>query len=479
MMQTSDMPTRISAEQHGRANQKINNGTIHHQQRTSSSGRQEKDLDERFSAIAAKMYAEGLPAALVKTFRRYYAQLLAGETGTIPSEQALAVCALPKAESLRKYHQAGMAALSQTVMIKLNGGLGTTMGLAGPKSLIPIKEGHSFLDIIVQQVLHMRQQHDVELPLLFMNSFNTEAATAAALAAYPELTQPIPLSFRQHKVPKLRQEDFTAIDWPDDTEKEWCPPGHGNLYLALYTSGLLKELLEQGYEYAFISNVDNLGATLDLDLLGYIAENAIPFLMEVAARTVADRKGGHLAQDANQRLILREIAQCPPEEIELFQDTKRYSYFNTNNIWLNLQALDKLLQQREGILDLPLIRNAKTVDATDENSPAVYQLETAMGQAISLFSEAHAVEVPRTRFLPVKDTGDLLALRSDLYLLDESYRIQPNPARQIDDTIVIELDPAYYRTLAQFEEHFPDGVPSLVNCRRLSIEGEIYFLLSK
>ncbi|MCB0104671.1 MAG: UTP--glucose-1-phosphate uridylyltransferase, partial [Caldilineaceae bacterium] len=351
-MQTYDMPTRISPEQHGRANQKMNNETIHHVQNNSPSRRQEENLDEGFSAIAAKMYAEGLPAALVKTFRRYYAQLLAGETGTIPSEQALAVHALPKAEGLREYHQAGMAALSQTVMIKLNGGLGTTMGLAGPKSLIPVKEGHSFLDIIVQQVLHMRRQHNIELPLLFMNSFNTEAATAAALTAYPALTQPIPLSFRQHKVPKLRQEDFTAIDWPDDTEKEWCPPGHGNLYLALYTSGLLKELLEQGYEYAFISNVDNLGATLDLDLLGYIAENAIPFLMEVAARTAADRKGGHLAQDTNQRLILREIAQCPPEEIELFQDTKRYSYFNTNNIWLNLQALDKLLQQREGILDL-------------------------------------------------------------------------------------------------------------------------------
>jgi len=432
-------------------------------------------LDNRFDIIANKMIAEGLPDALIKTFRRYYNQLLAGETGTIPSAEAAPVPELPRAEHFQAHQESGRAALKQSVVIKLNGGLGTTMGLQTPKSLIPVKEGLSFLDIIVRQVLHLRRHHDVNLPLLLMNSFNTEAATNIALSSYPELTQSVPLGFRQHKVPKVRQDDLSAVTWPMDPEKEWCPPGHGNLFLALYTSGLLAQLLQQNYQYAFISNIDNLGATFDLGLLGYIVDNQIPFLMETAARTAADRKGGHLALDTNQKLILREVAQCPPDELALFQDIERYRYFNTNNIWLNLHALDQLLQQSEGFLDLPLIRNAKPVDPTDVKSPAIYQLETAMGQAIRLFADARAVEVPRARFLPVKDTGDLLALRSDLYCLNTDYTVQRNPARQIDDEIVIELDQKHYRSLAQLEEHFPQGVPSLVNCRRLQIEGEIHF----
>lgn len=452
----------------GISGQEVNGHTSHSKPRPA--------LDDRFAPIAAKMYAAGVPAAMVKTFRHYYAQLLAGETGIIPSSQALPVEALPTMDELQHYREEGLHALNRAVVITLNGGLGTTMGLETPKSLIPVKDGHTFLDIIVQQVLHLRRKHEVALPLLFMNSFNTEHATAEALAAHPTLTQPMPLGFCQHKVPKLRQDDLRAVEWTADQEKEWCPPGHGNLYLALYTSGLLKELLERGYEHAFVSNVDNLGATLDLALLGYIAAETIPFLMEVAIRTTADRKGGHLAQDRERRLILRESAQCPPEEVALFQDTERYNYFNTNNLWLNLRALDKLLRQREGILDLPLIRNAKPVDPTDPTSTPVYQLETAMGQAIGLFPNAAAVVVPRSRFLPVKDTGDLLALRSDLYQLAEDFTVQRNPARIVADEVDIQLDKEYYRTVAQLEVHFPNGIPSLLNCRRLHIEGEVFFV---
>lgn len=432
-------------------------------------------LEKRFAPFAAKMRAEGLPDALIQTFQHYYHQLVAGETGYISGTEAEPVETLPTTDELTPYTAYGREVLERTVMLKLNGGLGTTMGLAGPKSLLQVKEGFSFLDIIARQVLYWRQRHEVGLPLIFMNSFNTEAATRDALTAYPALEQNVPLDFRQHKIPKIWQEDLTPATWPTDPEKEWCPPGHGNLYLALYTSGLLTQLLAAGYEYAFISNVDNLGATLDLSLLGYFAENGFPFLMEVAARTAADRKGGHLAQHPELGLILREVAQCPPTELDAFQDIARYRYFNTNNIWIDLTALNYALQQRDGLIELPLIRNAKPVDPTAPDSPSVYQLETAMGQAITIFPGARAVQVGRERFLPVKSTSDLLALRSDLYLLQDDYTIRRNPARQIADEIVIELDKEHYRTVDQLEAHFPNGAPSLVHCQRLVIQGEVCF----
>ncbi len=104
--------------------------------------------------------------------------------------------------------------------------------------------------------------------------------------------------------------------WPESPAKEWNPPGHGDLYAAISTSGTLDQLLEGGYEYAFVSNSDNLGAVLDTEILGYFAEERLPFLMEVAHRTRADRKGGHLAQLENGQLILRELAQCPPDETQ-------------------------------------------------------------------------------------------------------------------------------------------------------------------
>ena len=210
---------------------------------------------------------------------------------------------------------------------------------------------------------------------------------------------------------------------PADREKEWCPPGHGDIYTALVTSNMLELLLSEGYEYAFVSNSDNLGAELDLQILGYFAANRVPFLMEVADRTPADRKGGHLAQRPDGQLILRESAQCPPDEEAEFQDIKRYRYFNTNNLWINLRSLEHRLEEHQGVMPLPLIRNEKPVDPPNPETPRVYQLETAMGAAIAVFEGAQAMRVPRSRFAPVKKNSDLLVIMSDAYRLGEDYRL--------------------------------------------------------
>src|SRR5262249_6632657 len=151
---------------------------------------------------------------------------------------------------------------------------------------------------------------------VLMNSFATTDASLAALDAHPELAQDVPREFIQNKVPKLDARTLEPIDWPADPALEWAPPGHGDLYVALVTSGMLATLLEHGYRYAFVSNADNLGATLDTRILRWFVDSGAPFAMEVADRTAADRKGGHLARRASDgHLVLREIAQTPEADV--------------------------------------------------------------------------------------------------------------------------------------------------------------------
>ena len=110
----------------------------------------------------------------------------------------------------------------------------------------------------------------------------------------------------------------------------------------------------------FVSNSDNLGATMDLKLLTWFAESGKPFAMECAQRTDADKKGGHLAQDAKGQMLLRESAQCPDEDEKEFQNVGKYKYFNTNNLWVNLEALKKTMDANSGVLPLPVIKNGKS-----------------------------------------------------------------------------------------------------------------------
>ncbi|MCB0332236.1 MAG: UTP--glucose-1-phosphate uridylyltransferase, partial [Bdellovibrionales bacterium] len=404
-------------------------------------------------------------------------QVVHGGTGLVPSSTLNPVEDLPTFESLTSFTRAGQEALSSLVVMKLNGGLGTSMGLDKAKSLLPAKKGQTFLDIICGQILDARKRFQADTPLVFMNSFRTQDDTLAALERYSEIGQTraeLPLSFLQGRVPKIEKETLSPFCWDANRELEWCPPGHGDIYTSLLESGYLEKALDAGYLYAFISNSDNLGATLDPAILGYLVSENIPFLMEVAERTAADRKGGHLARDSRGRLLLRELAQCPAEDEEDFQDYKKYTYFNTNSLWIHLPSLKSLLDERDGILGLPLIRNEKPGDPRDESSPRVYQLETAMGTAISSFAHSQALLVPRSRFLPVKTTDDLLELWSDRFELDEHYCLQKT-SRCTTPSCVIHLDSQYYRKVDDFDERFSQGIPSLVDCEELRIEGDIAF----
>ncbi|MFO7666561.1 MAG: UTP--glucose-1-phosphate uridylyltransferase [Desulfobacterales bacterium] len=425
------------------------------------------DAVKHVPAIIAKMERENLPAVVIDSFIYYYNKVISGETGIIRDNEIECVRAdeIDDINDLLEYYDAGKKVINKSIRIVLNGGLGTSMGLRKAKSLIEVRNGKSFLEIIVKQA----ERSNVRLAL--MNSFKTHEDTAEALR---KMKLPVlPVLFLQHKYPKILREGFGPAVWPENSELEWNPPGHGEIFTALYTSGILDMLLAEGISYAFISNADNLGATLDESILGYFAEIGFPFLMEVAERTPSDLKGGHLARHKNGRLLLREVAQCPVSELDAFKDTSCYKFFNTNNIWINLRYLKELIK-KEGTVHLPLILNPKTLDPRDDNSPRIYHIETAMGAAISLFDGATAVRVPRSRFFPVKKCNDLLALRSDCYILTEKENLIINPERKYK-TLRINLDPDYFGKIDQFNTRFKEGAISLIECESLTVIGDVYF----
>lgn len=423
-----------------------------------------------------RMTGEGLGPLARASFARAYQQLTAGGTATIAESSIEPVEVLPRRVDLDP-PAAGVAdLLERCVVIKLNGGLGTSMGLARAKSLLEVREGQTFLDVIVGQTQRFSQSTGHEPRLLFMNSFSTSADTRAHLERYhPSLGDPAALEFVQNKVPKVLADGWGPADWPDDPDLTWCPPGHGDLYVALAESGTLERLLAHGVRYAFVSNADNLGATLDPGLLAWFVDSGAPFAMEVTRRTPADRKGGHLARRRSDgQLILRESAQLDPSDADAAADIDRHRFFNTNSLWLDLDAVQAALDAHEGVLPLPVMQNTKTLDPRDPESPAVVQLETAMGAAIECFDGATAIEVPRSRFAPVKTCDDLLALRSDAYEIRDDGSVGL-VADRAGEPPHVRLDPSHYKLIDGLERLIPHGAPSLVGCESLIVEGPWVF----
>ncbi len=423
------------------------------------------------SAATDKMRREGLPEIAIDTFAHYEERLRQGEQGTLPESELEPLTDVPDAGELPA---ADPSALERAVVLKLNGGLGTSLGMRKAKSLVEVKDGHTFLDVIVRQVLHLRERHGAPILLLLMNSFATRDDTLAALERYPELpVEGLPLDFVQGKVPKLLADGFEPVAWEADPALEWAPPGHGDVFTSLATTGLLDTLLERGYEYLFLSNSDILGAVLDPSILTWFAQEELPFMSEVVDRTESDRKGGHLARRRDDGgLVLRETAQVPADDRDAFEDIARHRFFNANNIWVNLRALRETLDERDGVLGLPMIVNRKTVDPTDSSSPGVIQLETAMGAAIGVFDGAGAIHVPRARFAPVKSSGHLLVVRSDAYELAGDWTVRLASGRE--EAPIVELSDEF-KLLADFEERFAHGPPSLREAERLDVEGDVRF----
>ncbi|HEX5088340.1 MAG TPA: UTP--glucose-1-phosphate uridylyltransferase [Nocardioides sp.] len=419
-----------------------------------------------------KMAAAGVDEVAIETFAHYYRLLEHGETGMIP-ESTIEPVDIGSLKDVEVSDEDAAAALRTTAIIRLNGGLGTSMGMDRAKSLLCVRRGLSFLDIIARQVLHLRKEYDAPLPLMFMNSFRTSGDTMAALARYEDLpVEGLPLEFLQNKEPKLLVKDLSPVSWVKDPDLEWCPPGHGDLYTALRGQGLLERLIEAGYDRVFVANSDNLGAVPDPRVAGWFATSGAPFGIEAVRRRPSDQKGGHFARRRSDgRIILRETAQTLPADREALGNLERHRFCSTNNVWFDLRRMKEALDVRDGILGLPLIRNEKTVDPSDPSTPKVIQVETAMGAAIEVFPDSTLIEVGRDRFAPVKTTNDLLVLRSDVYDLRPDFVLD----QVAPELPYVELDDAYYKVVAEFDKRFPTGTPSMKKASKLIVEGDVTF----
>jgi UTP--glucose-1-phosphate uridylyltransferase len=417
-----------------------------------------------------KMRAAGVTETAVAIFADYYAQLVAGTTGIVSEESIAPIGDVARLEDITASPD-DVDAFAKTVMIRLNGGLGTSMGLSKAKSLLPVRDGLTFLDLIARQVLAARAHYGVRLPLLFLHSFNTQEDCLAALSAYPQLAvDGLPLDMLQSQEPKLCADDLTPVSWPADPNLEWCPPGHGDIYPTLLDSGVLDGLLAAGFRYANVSNSDNLGASPSPELAGWFARSGAPFAAEITPRTPMDVKGGHLARRRSDgQLILRESAQTLPEDMQYFTDPDIHPYASTNNLWFDLQVLRDVLEKRGGVLGLPIIRNEKTVDPKDPNSPAVVQIESAMGAAIEVFEGATAIVVPRSRFLPVKTTNELVLLRSDVYAWGDD----DIPRATVATLPVVSLGGVYSK-IGDLEAHMPSPL-ELREAASLTVAGDWTF----
>ncbi|MGV8845855.1 UTP--glucose-1-phosphate uridylyltransferase [Tessaracoccus sp.] len=423
-------------------------------------------------AAREKMRDAGVPTPAIEVFSHYYTLLESGETGLIREDSITPMVDVPFLSDVQISDEAAREAIGQTVVIKLNGGLGTSMGLDKAKTLLEVRDSLNFLDLIVRQVRDARTTWGARVPVLFMNSFRTEADTLGHLAQYEDLAvDGLPLSFMQNQEPKLRADDLTPVTWAADPSLEWCPPGHGDLYTALEGSGVLDDLVDAGFRYACVSNGDNLGAAPDATIAGWFAQSGAPYAAEVCRRTINDKKGGHLAvRKADGQLILRDTAQTAPEEMHYFTDEHRHPFFHTNNLWFDLVKLRDTLVERESVLGLPMIRNEKTVDPADASSTSVIQIESAMGAAIEVFEGATAICVGRERFQPVKTTNELLLLRSDVYDLGDDGLLVATS----DSAPEIDLDSRYYKKVDGFAARIPHA-PSLRNATALRVRGDWTF----
>ena len=349
---------------------------------------------------------------------------------------------------------------SRLVIGKLNGGLGTSMGCAGPKSLIKVRGEKTFLDLIVEQVRELNAKWNTQIPLLLMNSFYTEKEIGKFVE---NIDLPL-ISFTQNKFPRLSAESLLPLNLDEWGGQAWYPPGHGDFYNCIAEQEILRSLIEKGKDILFISNADNLGAVADSKILHYMIEKEIPFLMEVTPKTPADVKGGTLYEQ-NGKLKLLEIAQVPEEHIDEFCSQEKFSVFNTNNIWMNLVALEKKMS--EGPLNLNVIVNEKKIQGTP-----VVQLETAIGSALDCFDGAVGLCVSRDRFMPVKKTEDLLLVQSNLFNLEGGRLVRNKERKAAHLPEIIFGSPL--DQVDRFKECF-SVIPDLLELELLEMAGQVYF----
>ncbi|KAJ8540400.1 hypothetical protein K7X08_030319 [Anisodus acutangulus] len=300
------------------------------------------------------------------------------------------------------------------------------MGCTGPKSVIEVRNGLTFLDLIVKQIEALNTKYGCTVPLLLMNSFNTHDDSSKIVEKYSKSNIEIH-TFNQSQYPRLVIEDFDPLPCKGNAGKDgWNPTGHGDVFPSLMNSGKLDALLSKGKEYVFVANSDNLGAVVDLKILNHLIQNKNEYCMEVTPKTLADVKGGTL------------ISYEGKVQVNEFKSIEKFKIFNTNNLWVDLKAIKRLVEA--DALKMEIIPNPKEVDGIK-----VLQLETAAGAAI----------------------------RSDLYTLTDDGYVIGNPARANPSNPSIELGPEF-KKVANFLSRFK-SIPRIIELDSLKVTGNVYF----
>ena len=221
---------------------------------------------------------EGAPVAILPAakkemddfyvmFNRYLSEKAKGQGIEWSKIKSPAPEHVVKYDTLKEPEDSIKSYLDKLAVLKLNGGLGTSMGCTGPKSAIEVRDGSTFLDLTVRQIEYLNDQYESNVSLILMNSFNTDDETKKVIRRYGDKNVNI-TTFNQSRYPRFFKDSFSICpnEWNDE-KGNFYPPGHGDLYQSLYNSGVLQELLDQGKEYVFVSNIDNLGATVDESIL--------------------------------------------------------------------------------------------------------------------------------------------------------------------------------------------------------------------
>jgi len=193
-----------------------------------------------------------------------------------------------------------------------------------------------------------------------------------------------------------------------------------------------------------------------------MSSNAVEYAMEVTAKTAADIKGGTLVK-IDGRCMHLEMPQVPIEHVHEFASMTKFKLFNTNNIWVNLNAVQRQLAS----MRMEIIVNPKQLASGE----AVLQLETSIGGAIRNFDRAYCIHVPRRRFLPVKKTQDMLAVMSNAYELGEDFVLRLHRSRAVAPMVSLSSN---YDDVKAFHARFKH-IPDMLNLDALTVIGDVWF----
>ncbi|CAI4064416.1 hypothetical protein SUVZ_08G0350 [Saccharomyces uvarum] len=420
-----------------------------------------KALQKHFPSICDKNYELSL---FLPIFQRYIL-----ENSSISHEldsgkiRLLNTSEFTEFEDIRDSDALDHALLSKLATLKLNGKADSVIGKESP--LFEVKNGKCSLDIIVQQTQNLNTSFNCDVPLIFMTSLETE----------PQISNFLKESYTCSKVEwkTIVHSSFPAID--KDTllpavfqinvceEDLWYPCGSGNLIDTLYFSGELDNLIVQGKEVLFVSDLDNLGAIVDLNILSYMITNEIDYLVEVVERTANDSNTGVLATyESKLRLV---DYKCLSRE-----SARKCKTVNTNNIWINLRKLKNLIESDS--LNLPICSSETKMIIHNSPLMEILHLQTNLGDCIDFFSNSQIIKVPRNRFLPLATCEDLFLLNSNLYDLDTSGSLNLYPLRfELLPSIKLGDEFANYET---FKIGIPD-IPNILELDHLTVMGNVFF----